>query len=306
MNVPDLQTLYIGHEVLYNSSFVRATIAAMTGDYELYQSLKARAFTLIELLVVIAIIAILAAILFPVFAQARESARMTACISNGKQIGLGLNMYLQDYDEAFPPADYGAPVTAAPFTNFAWFSGAGGSVYYPPCCFDLLQPYEKSLQIHKCPSDSTGIPTQLTLGVNGAGQPLQPLSYALNRYFFYDISTFTFKPAAAYTLSSIARPSSRIFITESVSKLGRELIGPSNLSLVSNGQPPLLKRHREGGVYVYADGHAKWHKMPVSWDPTLPGGIPSSSWNTLPAASTNAPTANFQQWFPWTEGEEAW
>src|SRR5437764_601379 len=81
-----------------------------------------RGFTLIELLVVIAIIAILAAILFPVFAQARESARQAACLSNGKQIGLGLNMYLQDYDEAFPPADYGGPVTQPPYTQFAWFS----------------------------------------------------------------------------------------------------------------------------------------------------------------------------------------
>src|ERR671938_833458 len=95
-------------------------------------------FTLIELLVVIAIIATLAAILFPVFSQARESARQAACLSNGKQIGLALNMYLQDYDEAFPPADYGAPVTRPPYTQFAWFSGAGGPVYYPPCCFDLL------------------------------------------------------------------------------------------------------------------------------------------------------------------------
>src|ERR1044072_9071600 len=96
-------------------------------------------FTLIELLVVIAIIAILAAILFPVFAQARESARQTACLSNAKQIALGLAMHVQDYDEAFPAAAYAGPVTSPPYTQFAWFSGAGGAVTYPPCCFDLLQ-----------------------------------------------------------------------------------------------------------------------------------------------------------------------
>src|ERR1043166_4890534 len=68
-----------------------------------------KGFTLIELLVVIAIIAILAAILFPVFAQAREQARSTACLSNTKQIGLAVHMYAQDYDEAFPMGTYPGP-----------------------------------------------------------------------------------------------------------------------------------------------------------------------------------------------------
>jgi prepilin-type N-terminal cleavage/methylation domain-containing protein len=85
-------------------------------------------FTLIELLVVIAIIAILAAILFPVFAQAREKARAISCISNLKQIGLSLIMYTQDYDEAFPAA------TADPNSNggcaplLDWYALGGGWV----------------------------------------------------------------------------------------------------------------------------------------------------------------------------------
>jgi prepilin-type N-terminal cleavage/methylation domain-containing protein/prepilin-type processing-associated H-X9-DG protein len=99
-------------------------------------TLRRRAgFTLIELLVVIAIIAILAAILFPVFARAREQARRSVCCSNMKQIGLSLGMYLQDYDEVFPP---GGPKSWEKGTNLL---------------ADQLQPYSKNRQIFRCPSD---------------------------------------------------------------------------------------------------------------------------------------------------------
>src|SRR5205809_2659014 len=93
------------------------------------------AFTLIELLVVIAIIAILAAILFPVFSQAREAARTTACLSNQKQIGHGLMMYLQDYDEMLPAADWGNTYKGPPFTTFGFQTGACTS---PPTWADVL------------------------------------------------------------------------------------------------------------------------------------------------------------------------
>ena len=93
-----------------------------------------KGFTLIELLVVVAIIGILAALLFPVFARARENARRTSCLSNLKQLGLGLMQYTQDYDEAFPLVSF--PTPADSWTN-------------------SMQAYLKSRQILRCPSDSS-------------------------------------------------------------------------------------------------------------------------------------------------------
>src|SRR5215470_5802018 len=104
---------------------------------------RRRGFTLIELLVVIAIIAILAAILFPVFAQARESARMTSCLSNMKQMGLALRMYGQDYDESYP--------------NIRQFDPTNGNA----CCNQCLTwknvtiPYIKNKGIFGCPSNKS-------------------------------------------------------------------------------------------------------------------------------------------------------
>ena len=108
-----------------------------------------RAFTLIELLVVIAIIAILAAILFPVFAQAREKARQTSCLSNLKQIGLGANMYSQDYDERLMPSWLCYIQNAdGSCNNDSPTPGAGQNWTWTT----LVQPYVKNRQIMKCPS----------------------------------------------------------------------------------------------------------------------------------------------------------
>src|SRR5471032_1752630 len=101
---------------------------------------RRKGFTLIELLVVIAIIAILAAILFPVFARARENARRASCQSNLKQIGLGMLQYAQDYDERIP---------------FGVFAGYGNSLPDGIGWAGPLYPYLKSAQIFVCPSDST-------------------------------------------------------------------------------------------------------------------------------------------------------
>src|SRR5262249_9178713 len=116
-------------------------------------------FTLIELLVVIAIIAILAAILFPVFAQARDKARQSTCLSNTRQMGLALSMYVQDYDETYPWA-IGLPAD----TNPAW----GG----------LISPYVKNLAVFQCPSQ--GDVWDKSLGDRERHREAGPRNYTAN------------------------------------------------------------------------------------------------------------------------------
>lgn len=100
-------------------------------------------FTIIELLVVIAVISILAAILFPVFARARENARRTTCLSDLKQMALGLMMYTQDYDEKYPHAQ--AVSTQLPTDGYFWYPGRW---YWP----QMIYPYTKNSNIFFCPS----------------------------------------------------------------------------------------------------------------------------------------------------------
>ena len=130
--------------------------------------MQRRGFTLIELLVVIAIIAILAAILFPVFARAREKARQTSCLSNLKQLGLGMLMYVQDYDERFPSGPYSAGGAAGPLwdgdtihNGWAWMvydDPTHGRPAVPSHIYlrDIINPYVKNNQLWLCPSEGRG------------------------------------------------------------------------------------------------------------------------------------------------------
>ena len=120
--------------------------------------MKRQGFTLIELLVVIAIIAILAAILFPVFARAREKARQTSCLSNIKQLGLGMLMYVQDYDERFPNGQANAGTNNGNIVHngWAWMVDTNWRGQVPSKRFlrDIVDPYIKNQQLWLCPSDT--------------------------------------------------------------------------------------------------------------------------------------------------------
>jgi prepilin-type N-terminal cleavage/methylation domain-containing protein/prepilin-type processing-associated H-X9-DG protein len=149
-----------------------------------------RAFTLIELLVVIAIIAILAAILFPVFAQAREKARAISCLSNVKQIGTGVMMYVQDYDETFPIA-WGNPVGT-------WER--------------QVEPYIKNLGANVDSRDSKGLgrcPSDSTRGVNGR----TPGSYTSNGNLF-GAADGSGAVNAPKSLAAISRPAEVLAVAE--------------------------------------------------------------------------------------------
>ena len=167
-------------------------------------------FTLIELLVVIAIIAILAAILFPVFAQAREKARQISCASNLQQIGLACMQYSQDYDEHLPQSWMGTPFwSAPPSVGFGWK------------WMDEVLPYSKSTQIFTCPDDQ---------GLYGASPTYIPYyqltgqdnhhygSYAMNSSYwgqgYPDLGPGNSNGGSGYTLSSLMNPASTIWVTD--------------------------------------------------------------------------------------------
>src|ERR1700722_6302185 len=138
------------------------------------------AFTLIELLVVIAIIAILAAILFPVFAQAREKARAISCLSNTKELGLSVLMYVQDYDETYPNVDFWDTNQAFPLGYNLWTG-----MY-------VTQPYIKNKQVLLCPDDGGSVVNASIIAAVQAARKPVPSSYMPNSLspYYYGSSAF--------------------------------------------------------------------------------------------------------------------
>ena len=229
-----------------------------------------RGFTLIELLVVIAIIAILAAILFPVFARAREKARTASCLSNVKELALGVTMYAQDYDETNPGCyrdRNNAPIGPVwQYTGNYWYWD------------DMIYPYVKNLQIYICPSGTSSRSDYMASQYSMAGSHTNP----------------------GTKLSSIAKPAQEILLFDGRHRTcGR----PHGYRLDSNGSwkwcygyPAVnefefpgdntyardMSRHNNGCNYAFADGHAKWLQNAETYcngssDPKL-----AQYWNTVP------------------------
>jgi prepilin-type N-terminal cleavage/methylation domain-containing protein/prepilin-type processing-associated H-X9-DG protein len=219
-------------------------------------------FTLIELLVVIAIIAILAAILFPVFAQAREKARQASCLSNCKQIGLAVNMYAQDYDETLPNA---GPDWPGNNKHPVFKAGYGWGMWVI-----LLDPYIKNRKVWACPSGKTD-----ASGYIGPASDRILVGYGYNEYLFWRpdpkndwsrLAALAGAPGGIANVSVIAdswlpgiyqdwSDSDGWKIPGEDPKFGLGRMKYANTG--ASGRAPYLTRHGEGGTsVVFADGHA--------------------------------------------------
>jgi prepilin-type N-terminal cleavage/methylation domain-containing protein/prepilin-type processing-associated H-X9-DG protein len=226
-----------------------------------------RAFTLIELLVVIAIIAILAAILFPVFAQAKAAAKGSACLSNTKQIGLALMMYEQDADDMVVASN--VQDNSVPDGQFTWF--------------ELLQPYSKNKEIGICPAAD-----KATLFTSSSSLKTKQ-SYILNNFYWWDSRLSIFQVGNSSSSTGIENLAGGVYCLDGgvwTAKAGdpytpdeakfhyQATLNPwagifDNLSAqagvvpvtVGTFQGALIARHNAGLNAAFLDGHSKFSRI---------------------------------------------
>jgi prepilin-type N-terminal cleavage/methylation domain-containing protein/prepilin-type processing-associated H-X9-DG protein len=236
-------------------------------------------FTLIELLVVIAIIAILAAILFPVFARARENARRSSCQSNLKQIALGITQYIQDSDELYPRALVDTDGTGTQSSGDTGWS-------------TLIQPYLKSDQLLQCPSEKNKVAAN--------AQTDGWTDYYINVYITQNTTATIGITQAPRKITSVEFPAQTVMLGDG----GKDAALSSrdwyyfpqsagcnttvNLALISRFAGNI---HLDGANYAFADGHVKWFKGTTqdgmcNTTPTASYYSAANIWNQLLTSST--------------------
>jgi prepilin-type N-terminal cleavage/methylation domain-containing protein/prepilin-type processing-associated H-X9-DG protein len=230
-----------------------------------------KAFTLIEFLVVIAIIAILAALLFPVFANAREKARQTSCLNNVKQVATAVHLYTMDWDDAFPQT---RTYSGDPLGDPGQFSD--GDEYVETK--DLLSKYLKTDQVWRCPSDASPlmVADEEDSGDEDSSSDREAVrtSYGINDWYEFGPS-----------LGDVKDPSESIYLGErSETDLTGQFEnvrwwlwggyqGPDRdrlltAQVISDASQQLdLYRHNKGANYGFADGHARWMRFSQTWVP---------------------------------------
>jgi len=244
-------------------------------------SFLSRAFTLIELLVVIAIIAILAAILFPVFSQAKEAAKSTACLSNARQIGLATQLYVADYDDAYPQSkstdanpqidDYDGsienPDNGSIFAKLLPYTGHGSST-----AEDVM--YQQHL--FACPSDPNPFDLNCPDVLNIGGPHV--ISYLINGYYVWGLN----ETEIASPANVIEYAERRSVTADNVPPYCDDIYHPwfnnlnpnlGNANGVDNEMDPTVgamatTRHNTGANYTFADGHARHMVFSSTWSPT--------------------------------------
>jgi prepilin-type N-terminal cleavage/methylation domain-containing protein/prepilin-type processing-associated H-X9-DG protein len=265
---------------------------------------KRRGFTLIELLVVIAIIAILAAILFPVFAQARDRARAASCLSNLKQMGTAWMMYLQDYDERMPAA--GPPGTADATYNAHFCPTMKDRSGYSGWIGNVLLPYSKNAGIYSCPSNPTLNTVNHNVGCAGTGN--NDLEFARSRYgiqFIYTSYGYNYIATGSRTIAELAKSAELAVIWDGINAWADcNFTAPGSCGLWAQRDIPTffykvgiplaagmqnpatsgyasranrVAPHSNQVNYLYADGHAKssrWDKL--TWGNIGGHAIPDS------------------------------
>ena len=205
-------------------------------------------FTLIELLVVIAIIAILAAVLFPVFAKAKESARQTQCLNNMAQLARAFISYTNDYDNWLPysaPWDHPSPVNWVRTEGWYWWQGkteeqmneviTGGSIY----------PYVRDTKVYRCPSDKMA--------------PIKHLSYSMNANLYgMCIDTVRKTSEQVLLMNELSGTLMNTPIPPPLPGQPHAGLNDGHFCFMNNDDMP-QNVHNDGSDYAFLDGHAKWY-----------------------------------------------